>query len=201
MKKAIYSLTLVSLLALATTVSAEEANVRMKAQVGSYADVKMELKARMGERASSSASSTIKARIEANKASSTAKRIEVQQNIAKRQMERAAKVFTATIQHLESILARVESRIAKVRAEGGAVLESETFVIEVKNHLSQAKTALNAFASIQVTSDKASENFEAVRKAGAEVKVHIREAHQSLMKAIRALKPGRDNNTATSTNP
>ncbi|MEK7135364.1 MAG: hypothetical protein AAB780_01520, partial [Patescibacteria group bacterium] len=99
-----------------------------------------------------------------------------------------SKVFSATIEHLESILARVESRIAKVEADGGVVTESQGYVAEVKTHLGEAKTELAAFATIQITSTKASENFEAVRTAGAKVKTHIKEAHQSLMKAIRSLK-------------
>jgi len=212
MKKTIYSLTLLSLLALSTPASAQEINARVKTRANSYAEVRMELKARMDARMASTtlrtedrmASSSErredkKTEMEARKASSTARRVEMQQGIAQRQMERATKVFTATIEHLENILARLESRIAKVKAEGGVTTESESFVVETKVHLTAAKTSLVAFSSIQITSDKASENFEAVRTAGGEVKAHLKEAHQSLVKALKALKGVRNNESATST--
>ncbi len=199
MKKVVYSLALASALALTSVAAANELEVNGSITTSSTS-ARTEMKARLDGRMASSSErrEEMKAELEAHRASSTAKRIEIQQNIAKRQVQRAGKVLSATISHLENILARVESRIAKVKAEGGATAESEGFVADVKVHLSAAKTSLAAFSSIQITSDKASENFQAVRNAAAEVKEHLKEAHESLMKAIRALKPGmRVNATST----
>lgn len=213
MKKTIYSLALISALVLPAAVSAQETVQGPRDRREDYLRVRMELKARMDARLASTTErlGELKDRIEdrkasttakmaERKASTTAKRIEVQQNIAMRQMERAAKVFTATIGHLEDILSRVESRIAKVKAAGGDASASESFALEVKTHLAAAKAEIAAFSSIQITADKATDNFEAVRAAGAKVKEHIKAAHESLMNAVRSLVPGREARNATSTN-
>ncbi|MDZ4205917.1 MAG: hypothetical protein U1C12_01760 [Patescibacteria group bacterium] len=124
---------------------------------------------------------------ESRRASSTAKRVEFQQNIAKRKVEHTAKVILATIERLEKIIVRIESRIIKVKARGGVTSESEGFVAAAKVNLSDARIAVNAFASIDLSSDKAAENFERIRTAAAEAREHIRAAHQNLMMAIRSL--------------
>ncbi len=153
---------------------------------GTRMEARAEIEAR---RASSTAAR------EARQASSTERRLEVKQNIAKRQMERAAKMLSATIERLENILARLESRIAKVKAEGALTTESEGYVADTKAYLAEARADLAVFAAIEVTSD----NFETVREAGAEVKTEIRKAHESLVNALRTLKPGRYNSNASST--
>lgn len=125
--------------------------------------------------------------VEQRKASSTARRVEMQQGLAKKKAEHTARVLTATVERLEKIIARVESRIAKVKAEGKDVTQSEAFVLEAKNYLGLAKMSIAPFASVDLSSDKAQENFERVRQIAFEAKEHIRAAHQSLMKAIRSL--------------
>lgn len=140
----------------------------------------------------------IKNNIEQRKASPTERRVEMQRGLAKRKAEHTARVLTATVERLERIIVRLESRIAKVRGNGGAVAETEAFVAEAKNHLSLAKSSIALFASVDLTGQKAQENFERVRTLAAEVKGHIREAHASLMKAIRSLKPGQRTVTSTS---
>ncbi|MEK7176968.1 MAG: hypothetical protein AAB719_01600 [Patescibacteria group bacterium] len=126
-------------------------------------------------------------RIQERKASSTARRVEFQQNLAKRQVEHVTKVMLATIERLEKIIVRIESRIAKIEAEGGNTEEAEGFVADAKVNLTDAEASVNAFASIELTSDKAKENFEKVRNAAAEAREHIRMARENLMKAIRSL--------------
>lgn len=201
MKQIINALTLVSLLTLGINASAEEINVKLKARA-STTPAQIRLDMRVGVDARTASSTERRAEMESRKASSTQRRVEMQQSLARKQAVRAARVFSATIGHLENILERVESRIAKVKVGGSTTPESEAHVADVKVHLSEAKSALTAFTSIQITSDKASENFEAVREAGKEVKEHLKEAHQSLMKAIRSLKSGRTDKDkkATTTN-
>ena len=132
------------------------------------------------------------------KASSTERRVEMQKNLAQRKAEHTARVLIATIERLEKIIVRLESRIAKVKALGGVTTETESFVAEAKNHLSLAKLSITTFSSIELSGNKARDNFERVRAVAAEVKGHIREAHTSLMKAIRSLKPGQRTATSTS---
>jgi exonuclease VII small subunit len=122
------------------------------------------------------------------KASTTERRIEMQQGLAKRKAEQAARVLAATIERLEKIVSRIESRVEKLKASGSETGEAETFVAEAKTHLSEARKSLEKFSSISITADRARENFEAVKLAAAEVKMHIREAHRSMKNAVRALK-------------
>lgn len=132
-------------------------------------------------------------------ATSTARRIELRRDIAQRRAEHTGKKLLATIERLEKLTARIESRIAKVEANGGTASTSKRFVAEAKEHLLEAREGLEAFSSIELSGDKVAENFERIRAAAAFVKEELREAHESLVAAIRALKPGRTTNNATST--
>lgn len=138
--------------------------------------------------------------IDERRASATAKRIEVQQNIAKRQVEHVSKVMLATIERLEKIIARIESRISKLKAEGGNVSESESFVALAKTDLAEAEVLIEAFVSIDLSSDKAQENFKRIREAAAKAREEIRSARTNLMKAVRLLgSVNAEVRTATST--
>lgn len=136
---------------------------------------------------------------ENRQASSTEKRIVKQQNVAKRQAEQAGKVISATIERLDKIIARLESRIAKIKASGIDTTVAEGFVAEAKTHLSEARKSVEAFASIDLSADKAKDNFAKVRARAAEAKTHIKAAHESLTKAIRSLKGTKVEGHATST--
>ncbi len=140
----------------------------------------------------------IKTEIEARKASSTARRVEIQQNIAKRKAEHTAKVLTATVERLETLITRIESRIAKIKANGGAVLEAEGFIAEAKTHLTEARASIAVFASIDLSGDKAKENFEKIRQTASDVKTHIKAAKEALRDALKELK-GSGSANATST--
>lgn len=135
---------------------------------------------------------------EAKRAERQAKRVEFQQDIAKRKVEHTARVILATIERLEKIIVRIESRIAKVQARGGVTTESEGFVAAARVNLSEARVAVNAFISIDLSSEKARDNFERIRVAAKEVREMIRSAHQNLMRAVRSLGSVRTNVEADS---
>lgn len=179
---------LVLALALPTFVSAQGAGASLNATV-----TPTNVRANIDLRRASSADRREERRenIDERRASATAKRIEVQQNIAKRQVEHVSKVMLATIERLEKIIARIESRIAKLEAEGRAAGESKEFVAEAKANLSDAKLKVATFSSIDLTSVKAQENFQRIRAAAAEARELIKEARENLMKAIRSLVSGR----------
>jgi hypothetical protein len=214
MKQIITTILIALLLGTAIPVRADEDDVH-NGQDDGHMELRTEVKVNLDARRATStdvrkASSTlrmqIRAELEARKASSTLrrassteKRIENQQGLAKRKAEHTGKVLLATIERLEKILARIESRIAKVEASGGTATESKEAVAEAKASLSKAKVSLEAFSSIDLSGDKASENFARVRAVAAEVKSHIKEAHLSMMLAVRTLKPGRNSGNATST--
>lgn len=126
--------------------------------------------------------------IEERRASSTERRIEFQQEIAKRKVEHVTKVMLATIERLEKIIARIESRIEKIKARGGDTTEGEKFVADAKTNLLDARTKVSTFADIDLSSDKAAENFERIRAAAAEAREIIRKAHENLMMAVRSLR-------------
>lgn len=137
---------------------------------------------------------------EERQASSTERRIDMQQNLAKRKAENTARVFTATLWRLDKIITRVESRIDKVESAGGTTTNAKIFVLEARGYLEQASTSIATFKDLTFTADKAKENFEKVRDLASEIKGYVREAHRSLMNAIRSLKgsPKSDNATTTS---
>ncbi len=126
--------------------------------------------------------------IEQRKASSTERRLEMQVDIAKRKVEHVKKVILATIERLEKIIVRIESRIAKIKERGGNTTESEGFVATAKVNLSDAKVAVDAFAGLDLSGNTAAENFATIRAAAAEAKEHIRAAHENLKNAVRLLK-------------
>jgi hypothetical protein len=196
-QKTIAALSLLMFMAAAFPVSAQvpdPAPVRNDRDL----EVKMKLDARRASSTDMRASSTI--RNEERKASSTAKRIELQQGIAKRRAEQTSKVLLATIERLDKLTARLESRIAKVEAAGGNASTSKAYVAEAKTHLSAARVSLEAFSSIDLSGLKANENFERVKAAAKAVKEHIKAAHRSLVNATLSLKPGRSMERSTSTN-
>ncbi|MFZ2484348.1 MAG: hypothetical protein WAX80_03495 [Minisyncoccia bacterium] len=126
--------------------------------------------------------------IEQRRASSTERRVEFQQNIAKRTVEHVAKVMLATIERLEKIIVRVESRIDKIQERGGDTTEAEGFIVLAEENLADAKIAVEAFASLDLSGSTASENFETIRAAAAEARELIRAARENLRNAVKSLK-------------
>ncbi len=170
------------LLASATPAFAQGLNLRVKTE----AEVKME-----GKNASSTENrEDLKDRMGERKASSTERRIEVQQSVAKRLANHAKEMFGAMINRLEKLADRVQSRIEKVKSAGGNTTESERFLADARVHISEAKTSLEAFVSVDLSADKLTENFSRIRGVGTQVKTHLKEAHTALVKAVRALKMG-----------
>jgi len=147
--------------------------------------VRLELQARRAETDAKREVARVKA--EAKRVEMQAKRVGFQQDIAKRKVEHTSRVVLVTIERLEGIIVRLESRITKVQAQGGIVSESEGFVSLARTDLLNARAAMNAFAGIDLSSEKAAENFERIRTMAAETREQIRAAHRNLMMAVRSL--------------
>ena len=177
-----------------TLENAKNQRVELETRKASSTERRLEVKSNIETR---KASTTL--RNEARKASTTARRIEIQQDVAKRLAEHTGQVLTSTVERLENILARLESRIAKIKANGVDTSLPESFVVETKTHLSEARRSIEIFASIDLTGDKAKENFQKIRETAAQVKVYLKEAQESLKKAVRALKPEGKVETTTTT--
>lgn len=116
------------------------------------------------------------------------RRIEIQANVAQRMASNTMRVMNAMAIRLEGLIERLESRIAKVEAEGGVTAEATAHVEEAKDHLALARAEIAVFATVDLSADTVSENFQRVRSIAAEVKMHFRETHKSLMNAVRVLK-------------
>ncbi|MDP2641922.1 MAG: hypothetical protein Q8P21_01360 [bacterium] len=170
----------------------ETRTVQTETRMKANADLRAEAEARRAEaetrRAEADARREAKrVEAEARRASSTAKRVEFQQGIAKRKVENTARVILATIERLEKIIVRIESRIDKVEARGGVTTETEAFVAAARANLSEARVTVEAFANIDLSGDQARENFERIRAAAREAREDVRTAHQNLMMAVRTL--------------
>ncbi len=198
-RRIIISILVLAVSTLSSPVFAEEVNINAYGRASTTSvKVRTEIKAEVETRRASTTErreerrEEMKTNLEERKASSTARRVEFQQGIAKRKAEHVAQVLAATVERLEKITVRLESRIAKVKAAGGVTTESEGFVAEAKTHLSLARSSIALFVSLDLTDEKARDNFEKVRAVATETKSHIREAHRSLMMAVRSLKGASD---------
>ena len=108
--------------------------------------------------------------------------------------------FGATIEREETIMAKIISRIEKIKGLGAKTEISEKYISEAKTHLDEAKVSfesLKVAASTEVplaedvsssTIGKSKETLLSMRKIGLELEKHLREGHKSLMKAINSLK-------------
>lgn len=106
----------------------------------------------------------------------------------------------ATILREEGIYTRIVSRIEKVKSAGGNTTDSERHISEARTHIGNAKTALttlknasttasqNLVDSNTSTSTTAKNNLRKVKEMALTVEKHIREARNSLVKAITSLK-------------
>ena len=171
-----------------SSVSAQEASINASVDTRAIqvqAQIRAEIEARRVQADERREAARVEA--EARRAQTQTKRVEFQQTVAKRQVENTARVILATIGRLENIIVRLESRIAKIKARGGLTSESEGFVAAARANLSDARLAVDAFSSIDLSSERALENFQRIRAAAAEAREHIRAAHRNLMMAVRSL--------------
>ena len=165
-----------------SSVSAQEASLNTSVNTEAIqvqAQMRAEIEARRAKADERREAARIEA--EARRAEAQSKRVEFQQAVAKRQVENTARVILATIERLENIIVRLESRMAKIKAQGGVTSESETFVAAARANLSDARLAVDAFVSIDLSSERALENFQRIRATAAETREHIPAPHPNLI--------------------
>ena len=141
----------------------------------------------------------VREKVKGRQASSTARRIAMQQDVAKRKAEHVTKVITATIERLENIILRLESRVTKVKDSGRSTTEAEGYIARAKGDLAEAETSVAAFTGLDLSAEKLQDNFELIRAAAQDAKEHIRSAHTNLMNANRTLGGMRTDGNANST--
>ncbi len=117
--------------------------------------------------------------------------------------------ISATIDREDAIVAKVVSRIEKVKTIGGKTDEAEKLVAEAKGHLAEARTALDVLKAglLNVTTQNSGtttpkamrDGADGLRKNAGDVEHHIRAAHQALEKSIGALRGNSQIRNASST--
>lgn len=132
----------------------------------------------------------LKDRIKDRKASTTERRIEVRKAVAKNRVANVTRLMLATIDRLEKIIVRIESKIEKIKGEGGSTAEAESFVALAKENLADAKVAVDTFSALDLSgsTDTVRENSDTIRAAAAEAKADLRDARSNLVEAVKALK-------------
>ena len=137
---------------------------------------------------------------------------DIRENAMKKHLEnRFAKMkerFQATIERLDKIMLRVNSRIEKIKNGGGNTTIAEKFVADAKTELDVAKAlllGLSITADTTVTLEasatsttRAKVSLEALRKSAKELEAHLKNIHNNLEKAVGSLK-GQSQLHATST--
>ena len=134
-----------------------------------------------------------RAQIEEKRAEMTEKRAEFQREIAKKRVENAGRVILATVERLESIADRIQSRIEKVVEAGNDTSESEAYLNAALADLLAARASVEDFDDLDLTSDNAQENFDLIKVSATEAKDHIRSAHENLRNAVSPLNLATDN--------
>lgn len=132
----------------------------------------------------------------------------------KRQYDKMLKRIEATIQREETLMGKLNDRIAKIKAAGGTTAEAEKMTADAKVHIDAAKTdlaslKLNASTTAQTLSTTTNavkkENLDKMREIEKGIEKHLKEAHKLLEKAVgnlrgmSQLKNGKATTTPTAT--
>ncbi len=110
--------------------------------------------------------------------------------ITKHLASRAKSAAEVAISRLEKIATRIDSRIAKVKAGGTDTTRAEEFVASARTHIASARNELKAFAAVDISAGKLSENIAELHELSKRVKYGLGEAHYSLQKAVQCIKTG-----------
>jgi F0F1-type ATP synthase membrane subunit b/b' len=125
---------------------------------------------------------------------------QMKDNIKQRTENRYEKMlarFKLVIDRETSIMNKINSRIAKIKANGGNTTEAEKLTADAKIELDAATAGLatltaeaNAQANLESASTtviKLREGLNTMKKTGAEIEKHLRAAHQDLLKCVGKL--------------
>lgn len=141
-------------------------------------------------------------------ASTTQMRREKMREFLKKHFEKMLKRIEATIQRQETILARINSRIQKIKTGGGNTTEAEKLTVEAKIKIDAAKVSFetlktevgNGVNDLSTTTDGVKkENMEKMRNSERTISKNLKEAHLLLEKALGSLRGFSQMRTATST--
>lgn len=175
-----------------------------KDQIASSTDARRaEFRENVGERRAQFASSTAERWGEwkekmgerrANFASTTAlRKANLAENIKERVLNRAehaAGLLDAMIARLNGLALRIESRITLLNEDGVDTSAAEAALADAVTAVDEAESAvadLKAGFTAALESENPREALQALKPTGEAAKTAIREAHQALMEAVKAL--------------
>lgn len=184
MKKNIYRaafLTLIMTLVLGLTEQAS-AQLRTNTEAG--------VRARVNVSTGTSSTSTKERILEKRAERKDAVREGAEQRIS-RHIDFMVKRFNAMIERLEKLTTRIESRIAKIKAEGTATAEAEAYVATAKLEIKSAKDGVAKIPqalTLALEKERLLGSFDEVRVLTAGIKEDLKSAHQALVKSITNIK-------------
>ena len=130
-------------------------------------------------------------------ASSTEGRLLKVKEQMKERYKKMIERIQATIIRQETILSKINSRIQKIKTNGGNTTEAEKYTAEAKVKIDLAKISLETLKSTingginnvsSTTESIKKETFEKMKNNTKEIEKYLRDAHQLLQKSIGSLK-------------
>lgn len=106
-------------------------------------------------------------------------------------LENASKKYLKTIEREEAIMAKIVSRIEKIKSNGGNTTEAEKLVAEAKNSLLEARKNYEILKSTVISADNATTTkqfLSSIRESTKLIEKHLRDAHKSLQKTVGSLR-------------
>jgi hypothetical protein len=168
----------------------EEVRLRQEALLRDNELRRLEMEARREamERQAETRRAQTETRGEERRSAAETRRTEFRREVAKRQADNTARVLRATVTRLETIIARIESRIVKAKAEGLDTAEAELAVALAKEKLTNATISIQALTDLDLSGENAEEVFKKVRSLAKEAKDHLRDTREALVSATKLLK-------------
>ncbi len=118
--------------------------------------------------------------------------------------------LASAIKRFENIIARIDSRIVKLKAEGFDTTSAESKLIEAKSSLTDTKNILNSIGSVRnaISGETPRDSFQIIRAQLIAVRDGLKNTHALLRETIPLLKSDNAQNvtetveeTSTSTLP
>jgi len=117
---------------------------------------------------------------------------EIRKSIAHMRVQQTVRIYVATANRLDKIVARIESRIAKISASGGDTTDIQTSLDLAKTKLAEARAEIITFSSIDVSSATSTSTaqtlFDSVKSSAVKAKESLKVAHRSLVKTIAMIR-------------
>lgn len=131
-----------------------------------------------------------------------ARRENVEKNISSH-ASRMTERLNAAVDRFEKIIVRLDSRIAKLKAEGKVTTDAEKFEAEAKVSIASAKSSIATIPDVLAAAlarEKLAGSFGDLEKLAISIRKDLISAHKSLVSAVTSLKTlGGDTNVRTNT--